>query len=236
MHELDSFFLQGSHPKTDVFMWFSFLDVPGDPHTITHDVGEASDGQGMYRCQIMTSWPYRAGFRGHDKPIEMPGSKEEKLALMKEFAKDFTEPFKRVIQNIPSESEVKEVYLADWLPRATSTTALGHELGGRVVLVGDAAHAMVMYRGEGANHSIVDVGRLIDLLEPFIKVNVSDEQWQDATQQYEEEMIERTAVAVLASRQACMDAHDYKRLHDKSPLVRRRLMRADLEEVEASRR
>ncbi|KAK4553904.1 hypothetical protein LTR86_009079 [Recurvomyces mirabilis] len=234
MYKLDQFFLQGSHPSTDAFMWFSFLDVPGDPHTVTHDV-EGENEVDMYRCQIMTSWPYRAAFLGHDAPIEMPDGKEEKLALMKRVASDFTEPFRGVVQNIPPASEVKEVYLADWLPRASSTTALGRELGGRVVLVGDAAHAMVMYRGEGANHSIVDVGHLVDLLRPLVKDSTSDEQWQQVVHHYEEEMIERTAVAVLASRQACMDAHDYKRLNDNSPLVRRRLMRSDLEETEAAR-
>ena len=46
---------------------------------------------------------------------------------------------------------------------------------------------------------------------------------------YEAEMIDRTELAVLASRQACLDAHDWSRLNDKSPLVRRRLMKADLE-------
>lgn len=57
-----------------------------------------------------------------------------------------------------------------------------------------------------------------------------NEIWKDAMHTYEIEMIERTELAVLASRQACLDAHDYTRLDDQSPLVRRRMMRADLEE------
>ena len=41
---------------------------------------------------------------------------------------------------------------------------------------------------------------------------------------YEEEMMQRTAPAVLTSRRACLDAHEYKRIDDQSPLVSRRVM------------
>lgn len=44
---------------------------------------------------------------------------------------------------------------------------------------------------------------------------------------YEDEMITRTAAAVLTSRRACLDAHDYQRITDKSPLVSKRAMALD---------
>lgn len=35
-------------------------------------------------------------------------------------------------------------------------------------------------------------------------------------------MVARTRPAVLTSRRACLDAHDYKRINESSPLVSRR--------------
>ena len=72
---LDPFFLQGSDPRTDAFLWFSFLNTPSDPNS-----SEGNDD--TYYCQIMTSWPYCAGFMGRDMPTEIPDSKEEQLAWM----------------------------------------------------------------------------------------------------------------------------------------------------------
>ena len=216
--KLDPYFLQGSDPQTDTYLWFSFLNTPKDPNS-----GEGRDD--AYYCQIMTSWPHRAGFKGQSNSTEAPEGKAEQLAFMKSLAKDWAEPFRSVVQSIPPESEVMPIHLADWLPRRTTA------FDGRVILLGDAAHAMVMYRGEGANHAIVDVSKVLEHIQPLVEGVVSDdEQFKIAVEQYELEMIERTEVAVMASRQACLDAHDYKRLDEKSPLVRRRLMRADLEE------
>lgn len=93
-----------------------------------------------------------------------------------------------------------------------------------------------MYRGEGANHAIVDVGELLQIFRPFY-INAEDSSasrsaqpdYTAARQAYEQEMIERTSLAVAASRRACLDAHDYPHINENSPLVRKRLMRADLE-------
>jgi 2-polyprenyl-6-methoxyphenol hydroxylase-like FAD-dependent oxidoreductase len=226
--KLDPYFLQGSDPKTNVFLWFSFLNTPSDPafgerseQQIDEKGGEA---EGTYYCQIMTSWPYRAGFLGRADPTEIPNTKTGQLSWMKHLASEWAEPFKSIVQNIPHESEVMPVHLADWLPRRMNG------FGGRVILVGDSAHTMVMYRGEGANHAIVDVAKLLEQLQPLLmKDSLEDVEVKAAVEKYEIEMVERTELAVLASRQACLDAHEWSRLNDRSPLVRRRLMKADLE-------
>ncbi len=44
---------------------------------------------------------------------------------------------------------------------------------------------------------------------------------------YEKEMVKRTRPAVLASRRACLDAHEYKRIDENSPLVSRRAIVVD---------
>ena len=44
----------------------------------------------------------------------------------------------------------------------------------------------------------------------------------EAIVEYEEEMRERAAPAVLLSRQACLDAHDYHGLNENSAVLKRR--------------
>lgn len=223
IRELDPYFLQGSDPRIDTFLWFSFLDTPSD-----HVSTSASDG--LYGCQIMISWPHRPGFFGRAEPTDVPNTSTGQLSWMKTLSKDWAEPFRSLIHDIPHDAHIKPIDLSDWLPRRTEA------YDGRVVLLGDAAHAMVMFRGEGANHAIVDVERLLNHIKPMLRQDevVEDAPWKDAVAKYEAEMIERTEVAVMASRQACLDANDFKRINDQSPLVRRRLMKADLEEVKRS--
>jgi 2-polyprenyl-6-methoxyphenol hydroxylase-like FAD-dependent oxidoreductase len=165
----------------------------------------------------------------------MPATKAGKLSLTKRLSETFVEPFRSIVQNIPEGSDVKPVYLADYIPQSTSSTAKAKDCGGRIASAGDSAHAMVRYRGEGANHAIVDIGNPVEAIKPLVKTGADDETWMEAIKGYEEEMVERSTQGVLVSRQACLDAHDFERLNDDSPLVRRRLMRADLEKIEQDR-
>ena len=73
-------------------------------------------------------------------------------------------------------------------------------------------------RGEAANHGITDVA---NLYKQLFAENTTQAQGID---KYEDEMIQRTKVAVLTSRRACMDAHDSKSINELSPLVARRVM------------
>ena len=87
-------------------------------------------------------------------------------------------------------------------------------------------------RGEGANHGITDIATLLEKMLPLLQsrsvptfFDVSSPQTlQDAIDAYEKEMIQRTGPAVLLSRQACLDAHDYEKITDQSPLISRRVM------------
>lgn len=214
--KLDPFFLQGTDPKTDAYLWFSFLETPSD--------GVDSDDD-TYKCQIITSWPYRENWLGRADPTDCPNMKTGRLVLMKHLSKSWAEPFHSIVQNIPRDSDVRPIELADWLPRESSGS------DGRVMLLGDAAHAMVMYRGEGANHSIVDVARLMEQIRPLFEGDqiTDSHRCELAREAYEAEMIERTELAVHASRRACLDAHEYGRVNETSPLIKRRLMRADVE-------
>ncbi len=78
-------------------------------------------------------------------------------------------------------------------------------------------------RGEGANHGITDIAVLLENLLPAL-ADSSSVSVTDAINAYEHEMICRTAPAVLTSRRACLDAHDYQKINEESPLVSRRVM------------
>jgi 2-polyprenyl-6-methoxyphenol hydroxylase-like FAD-dependent oxidoreductase len=216
VRNLDPFFLQGTDPKTDTYLWFSFLETPSDGRL------EA----GTYSCQIIISWPYRENWLGRVDPTECPNTKTGQSFLLKTLSDSWAEPFRSLVQDMSKDTDIRPIELADWLPRPSTG------FRGRVVLVGDAAATMVMYRGEGANHSIVDVSKLLEQIKPLYECRITneDDEFEIARAAYENEMIERKGVAVLASRRACLDAHEYARINENSPLVKRRMMRTDLED------
>lgn len=132
MRSLDPFFLQGGDPESNVFFYFSFLDTPTN--------NTRKEDPNSYECQILLSWPYKVGFQGRETPLEVPPSNEERTILMKSFAQGWAEPFKEIVDSIPPSAEVKSISLEDWPPEK----GMWDNLGGRVTLVGDAAHTMTM--------------------------------------------------------------------------------------------
>lgn len=92
-----------------------------------------------------------------------------------------------------------------------------------------------LVRGEAANHGIIDVSSLLSRLGPYFNGSSSSSSMADLVSAYEAEMVKRTRPGVMASRRACLDAHDYKRIDEKSPLVSRRAVVPDDVEVSGSR-
>lgn len=83
-------------------------------------------------------------------------------------------------------------------------------------------------RGDAANHGIKDVSVLLSEILPIFDISPNNapslaapKTLKDAVDAYEDEMIRRGAIAVAASRQACLDAH-LSRVPDESPLLTRR--------------
>lgn len=208
---LDPFFFQGGDPETDLFHWFSFLDTPSN---------NERDDCSTYDCQIIVSWPYKSGFLGRETALEVPATSSERLALMKSLSNGWAEPFRSIIQRIPEHTEIRSTSLEDWQPPNFGS---GMPVW-NVVLVGDAAHAMTMFRGEAANHGIMDVTVLLENVLSLLKDNSGDvDAWRGAVYHYGSELQGRTAPAVLNSRQACLDAHDYENINDQSPLIAKRV-------------
>ena len=84
-------------------------------------------------------------------------------------------------------------------------------------------------RGEGANHVIFDVKDFVERVVPALS---GDGDLRSALDEYERAVITRTRPAVLASRRACLDAHDWKRISKMSPLLTKRMPFIEFEETE----
>lgn len=193
----DPLLFQGMHPVTEAFLWFSTIDTPQTNAT----------GGDYYTIQLIISWRPAPG-------EEAPRNSAERLKKMKQQAAEFAEPFRSAIMAVPEGTEVTDVRLADW------PCLEWDNLRGRATLVGDAAHAMTMYRGEAANHGIMDAAKLVDKL---VEVHEGKVGLREAVDDYEEEVRARTRPAVLLSRKACIDAHDWKTaMGGESPLLARR--------------
>ncbi|PWW75725.1 FAD/NAD(P)-binding domain-containing protein [Tuber magnatum] len=195
LRALDPLLFQGLHPETEDFFWFSILDTPATN----------ADGGDYYTVQLLVSWRLIDPVKD-----EVPSDNAERLANMKRRASRFAEPLRSAILDIPLGTEIVEVKLGDW-------PCFGWDnFGGRVTLVGDAAHAMTMYRGEAANHGLMDVANLAEALKAVSDGKASLGEAVDA---YETEMRKRTAPAVLLSRQACLDAHDWNKIKSGNAAV-----------------
>jgi 2-polyprenyl-6-methoxyphenol hydroxylase-like FAD-dependent oxidoreductase len=207
---LDQFFFYGIDPRNDTFLRFSFLEVPGD----TDD--EANDESPSYRCDITTAWPFRPNFLGRVEPTKVPNMDIGQFSMMQTIAQDWTEPFRSLVMSINlNEAEITPTDISDWScpePSQESSSMTVRPLDGRVTLAGDAAHTIALYSGESADHAIMDVKHLVSLLRSARHADANQEgsvvqPLATAAQEYQSAMLQRSIVAVLASRHACMDVH-----------------------------
>lgn len=203
LRRLDPLLFQGAHPSTGTFMWFSILDVPDTN-------GTGNTWNPLYHVQLMLSWLLRG------PEDEIPESNGDRLMQMRDKADGLSPTFNHVIRNIPATVPVAEIKLVDWVPSPDWDNR-----DGSVTLAGDAAHAMTMYRGEAANHGILDAYLLVKAIT-FIRNGEMTQ--KDAIDAYEAELRRRTQAAVLLSREACLGAHDFHALDENSAVVRRRAL------------
>ncbi|KAJ9131007.1 FAD/NAD(P)-binding domain-containing protein [Pleurostoma richardsiae] len=199
LSSLDPMLFQGTHPETGTFMWYSLLDTP------------ETNGTKYYRCQLNVSWPVQS------PEDEVPDSNSARLDRLRKLSEPFDERFRAAFNKIPDNTEAVEIKLRDWPCLSWPT------FGGKVTLAGDAAHAMVMYRGEGANHGITDACELRDQLVEVWKSKGGggDITQAKAIENYEAGMRPRSIWSVEMSRQACIDAHDFSRINGSSALSAR---------------
>jgi 2-polyprenyl-6-methoxyphenol hydroxylase-like FAD-dependent oxidoreductase len=128
LREIDPLLFQGSHPDTRYFLWYSTLSTP-------EVNGSYKTDNSYYEAQLNVSWLVT----GPEDAV--PVTSAERLAKMKAMARagtGFEKTLRETIEEIPEGTEVLEIKLADW------PTVQWPNLGGRVTLLGDAAHAMTM--------------------------------------------------------------------------------------------
>ncbi|KAI1396618.1 FAD/NAD(P)-binding domain-containing protein [Hypoxylon fuscum] len=196
---LDPLLFQGLHPRTGNFLWYSILDRFEEP-----------DDQYSFNAQVIISWIAK-------DPISdaIPETNRGRIEMMKQRASSYAEPFRSVVMDIPNDLDITTpLRLADFPCREWDNQ------GGRVTLAGDSAHAMTMYRGEAANHGILDAALLVDQLKRVHKGEIDQ---KTAVDLYEAEMRPRTYTAVMRSREAALIAHDWDAITEESPIVGARL-------------
>lgn len=200
LRALDPLLFQGCHPETGCFLWVSMLEVP-------EVNGTAGTDHERYRVQINLSW------RVEGEDDEIKSDTREQIRDMKKRASVFAPVLRSAVEAISDDAELVEIKLADW-------PCLGWDNhDGRVTLVGDAAHAMTMYRGEAANHGMLDAYYLWQALS---RMQVAKQPQKEAIRKFEQEMRQRTSPAVQLSRQACFDAHEWDSLNENSPVLAKR--------------
>ncbi|KAK0702299.1 hypothetical protein B0H67DRAFT_558599 [Lasiosphaeris hirsuta] len=100
------------------------------------------------------------------------------------------EPFRSAIALIPDNATFIINQLPYWV------TVPWDSKGGRVTLIGDAAHSLVPSRGQGLNHALADIDEVINQL---LRVKKKETSVQDALRLYEQEVYPRGQKAVLES-------------------------------------
>lgn len=116
---------QGTSPDRGVFFLFSVISTPESNNS-------AGTNDEYYEGQFNISW--RPEVLG--KP--MPKTNAEKLALFKELTRTFFDGFSDAFNALTDQIEVINIKLQDWPPEVWTPC------GGRVTILGDAAHPMVM--------------------------------------------------------------------------------------------
>lgn len=187
------FLFHSTEPKNNTFIWYG-------AQTIYTEV----DGRDSLDAFVAISWMND----GDDE--RLPTDHQGRVKLMKEKAQVFAEPIRSIIADIPDGHEqTARIHVADYPCRPWRN--------GRVVtLAGDAAHAMTMYRGEGANHGLLDAALIVGQL---VEVHAGRKAQPEAIRAYEEELFVRGPDAVLRSRQAALDAHSWASIVEGSALV-----------------
>lgn len=231
---LDPILFHGCHPVTHRYLWCSILSTP------EYNKSSHTDNP-YYAVQLIISWlldpePQSTsisnpiGGEDEDKIYsgEPPEDNASRVALLKSSASWFAPPLRDTFNLIPDDSSVNVIRLADWPTPTQGWSDRPDE--GLVTLVGDAAHAMCMYRGEGFGHGTVDCVDLMDSVEKWWSGSIKDGDQQvwnyerkQAIQRYEERMRPRANRAVLRSREAAFSAHDWDSLSDESECIKARV-------------
>lgn len=119
----------------------------------------------------------------------------ERLAQAKKWAETSLEGLAgAMVQGTPEGTEVTHLIIHERSPKVLEQASPGRSY--RVTVIGDAAHAMTPYRGEGGNHAICGA---VELGKKLVEAYNGDMAIEKAVAAYEKDMIVRGDEAVQAS-------------------------------------
>ncbi|KAH7322400.1 hypothetical protein B0I35DRAFT_458741 [Stachybotrys elegans] len=178
------------HPANRMF-WISAQDIgdPEDPATWTF--------------QLIMSWP--GSPRGGDEAL---ADQEARTAFLKGMASEYAQPWRTILEKLPSDVKFGTDKVCSWRPFDWSTTT---PLAGSATLAGDAAHPFPPYRGQGLNTGLEDANELVAALN-HISSNSKD--LRTAVQRYEKGMLARAFAEIPLSEKSASAAHDFQRIHE----------------------
>lgn len=140
---------------------------------------------------------------------ESAGDGVEALEMAKKKADKLCEPFRSAIRWIPDDTVMQASGLNVWIPRPLERRLLSP----RVLLAGDAAHAMPPFRGQGLNHAIQDSYNLVQTIKRLTEERATGAAVDEALDAYAEEVIVRGAAETKASilnGKMMADYYDFK--------------------------
>ncbi|KAK3369272.1 putative monooxygenase [Lasiosphaeria ovina] len=147
-----------------------------------------------------------------------------RLALIKERAAGLGEPAHSAFMWLPEDTEVHKADISYWISQPWDNRR------GRMTLVGDAAHPMPPYRGQGLNHCINDVWHLSKGLTEMLSgasgepatatADAKKLTLAEVVTRYEAEMVPRGAEEVRCSVENGYMLHDWKKIQ-QSPVFNR---------------
>ncbi|RAL00109.1 FAD-dependent oxidoreductase [Aspergillus ibericus CBS 121593] len=139
-----------------------------------------------------------------------PATYRERLDMIREKAQSLAEPARSSFTWIPDDTQVHKADISYWV-----TQPWDNRLG-RLTLVGDAAHPMPPYRGQGLNHCICDISHLLAGIQQVVEGTATLE---EAVTAYEAEMVPRGAEEVKCSVENGYMLHDWDQIRE-SPVFR----------------
>jgi salicylate hydroxylase len=130
----------------------------------------------------------------------------QSISALQERARDLTRQWYAPVWDIVSTTSIREIiYLGGFYDKEP----LQRACAGMLVLLGDAAHPMSPFRGEGANMAMLDALSFVDVFQ-----TTREGQLRRILASYEHEMLARTKKAVLESRKSA------KAMHSRNPVTR----------------